>query len=1163
VEPAPASRHSRYPGAQPFGDSEVDRRLFFGRDREVDELTNLIVATNLLVLFSKSGLGKTSLLQAGVFPRLREQAMLPLLIRLNQPDRPLMEDFLTDIAEQCRAQNIDHTPGANGSLWEYFKSSAFWRNGELLTPVLVIDQAEEVFTLHSPQAHRQVAEELGQLLRSGLPTAVRTRREQGASLPYSEKPPNVKVVLSLREDYLGYLQELTADLPQVLDKRFRLGALTRSAAERAVVEPAALPQGDQFATPAFQYQAEAVAEILDFLMSKEGEIEPFQLQVLCQHVERKVAGTSASGVGNISIGRGYLGGPSGMDGILQDFYRNTIRHVPDRRQRGCASRLCDEGLLSESGRRLSLEESQIIRRYKVTPATLNHLVDARLLRKEPRLHSFYYEISHDSLAPAIVKSRPWRMPRRVTRALKWSGAALVALVVGLTIWNGTVEAERRKAEQLLSFMLGERFLGEVRDLGRTAMMEQVQLQTVLADQGGALLGLSLRNAGDITRTEGHLAESVGLFEQALTAIENTVDSPDRRREAARTHDRLSQALADQGFVSRALEQQNTATGEWRQVLASTAVASPEDCTSLADSLVTAADLKYRKGEVTLALADQQEAVKVVSAVLFGPQADASECAVDATTSGPYPDPKALTILTRAALLRGEVFNDQDDYETAATLARKAQWLRPPSISTRQNALTALAYRGNSRSYESPQRALDDHRSVLAEFEELRRWDPANMLWQRERSAVQLLVIDGSVACHEPDLKTPCDPKPSLEDAWAAALETSAALRSLSAIDPTNVSLQFDISWAMATRAKISGAMQRWPERLALIEEAERTRSSALHDQTMALRDPTDAQSLWELANVRMEKSDALTKLGRAKDATQALQQAIEIFEGLATAHADNANFVWWLGEARGREADMVRAADPGRADLGDQEEERLKGEYSRLLEPSSKHADEIYSRAVDSHNKGSALHEKGDPEAALAEFKAAEPLYREYLQLRPGDARAYEGIADANTWIEFVLNETAKAAERRAPLRAAMHAAQIAAWLASEKSLQKGQDRNDALLKARHALALYLYDDLAAYGDVSPMMQENIAVAESLLRNEPAKAAYQWYVGISQCVLGMARHEAKMAGWREALQSGAIYIDKAIASASDDQEKKTFLEGKAQCEDFLKEPEAGLASDCS
>ena len=62
-------RHDRYPGVRPFADSEADQRVFFGRGREIHELFHQIHTTNLLVLFGKSGLGKTSLLQAGLFPR--------------------------------------------------------------------------------------------------------------------------------------------------------------------------------------------------------------------------------------------------------------------------------------------------------------------------------------------------------------------------------------------------------------------------------------------------------------------------------------------------------------------------------------------------------------------------------------------------------------------------------------------------------------------------------------------------------------------------------------------------------------------------------------------------------------------------------------------------------------------------------------------------------------------------------------------------------------------------------------------------------------------------------------------------------------------------------------------------------------------------------------
>ena len=62
---------SPYPGPRPFEPGE--QRSFFGRDREVRELLSLIIAHPVVLLYAQSGAGKTSLLSAGLIPRLEEE----------------------------------------------------------------------------------------------------------------------------------------------------------------------------------------------------------------------------------------------------------------------------------------------------------------------------------------------------------------------------------------------------------------------------------------------------------------------------------------------------------------------------------------------------------------------------------------------------------------------------------------------------------------------------------------------------------------------------------------------------------------------------------------------------------------------------------------------------------------------------------------------------------------------------------------------------------------------------------------------------------------------------------------------------------------------------------------------------------------------------------
>jgi predicted ribonuclease YlaK len=75
----------RYPGSRPFQDNDLDRLLFWGREQEKSTLLHLILAEDLVLLYAKSGMGKTSLLSAGILQQLRVKEYFPVLLRLNDP----------------------------------------------------------------------------------------------------------------------------------------------------------------------------------------------------------------------------------------------------------------------------------------------------------------------------------------------------------------------------------------------------------------------------------------------------------------------------------------------------------------------------------------------------------------------------------------------------------------------------------------------------------------------------------------------------------------------------------------------------------------------------------------------------------------------------------------------------------------------------------------------------------------------------------------------------------------------------------------------------------------------------------------------------------------------------------------------------------------------
>jgi hypothetical protein len=441
--PSVEATRRRYPGTRPFSDSPEDYVRFFGRREEGEQLYLRVLSVSLLLQFATSGLGKTSLLQASLFPRLRQKPFLPVMIRLNEENETLVDAVIRSFKQACDIEGLELPDIRTDGLWELLSTALVWREELLLTPVLVFDQFEEVFTLRDGLFRLKLAEELGALI-AGVPPA-RLQPTESNHLERFGARPDVKIVISLREDYLGALEEFSPAIPNLFQERLRLEPLTERAAREAITNPSQLvaEEGEEpFWTSPFDFEASALDSLVKYLKGKSGVIEPFTLQLLCQHAEVVAHGMSDKRERRIRLTLAKFNGGKDFGSVLNNFYQSVLGKLT-KSTRTKAEELCEHGLLDRDGRRLPLAHQEIVTRFGVGAETLDVLAEERLLRRERRLESVFYEISHDRLAASIFAFRRNKLPKKEQQrilALKIFGGAVSALCLVLLVATVTQAA---------------------------------------------------------------------------------------------------------------------------------------------------------------------------------------------------------------------------------------------------------------------------------------------------------------------------------------------------------------------------------------------------------------------------------------------------------------------------------------------------------------------------------------------------------------------------------------------------------------------------------------------------------------------------------------------------------------------------------------------------
>jgi WD40 repeat protein len=398
---------SPYKGLAAFEDSELDALLFFGRERESEAVAANVLASRLTVLFGPSGVGKSSLLGAGVARRLRELTGAPVVVHDSWAEDPAA-GLIASVHAECGEL------GATAGLVDTVAAVA-QSDGELH---LLLDQFEEYMLYHGLQGPLSTA--LPELLRRpGL---------------------RVNVLLAVRDDALAELDEFAGRIPELFGNLLRLDRLDREAGRAAIVGP--LARYGDLSGERFTAEDALVEAVLDEASTEVGVEAPYLQLVLERLWDReRAAGSSELRLATFrQIG--------GARAVVREHVQGALERLPAAEQEA-AARVVRQ-LVTPSGRKVSHEPADLAEYADVDDAQLRRLLETlsreRIVRGVNGTHGSptRYEIFHDVLGPPIVawqaehqlrtvRERARRQRRRLQTIIALSFAAL-AVVAGLAAY---------------------------------------------------------------------------------------------------------------------------------------------------------------------------------------------------------------------------------------------------------------------------------------------------------------------------------------------------------------------------------------------------------------------------------------------------------------------------------------------------------------------------------------------------------------------------------------------------------------------------------------------------------------------------------------------------------------------------------------------------------
>lgn len=503
----------------------------FGRKKETDDVANMIINGFNSIIYGKSGIGKTSLLKAGVFPLLRYEDFYPIYIRLehditdgNSYDYYLaqIESAITLPSRGIIVEKRDECVG-NRSLATVLNSGRYHTSrGIKLTPVFVFDQFEEIFTLNESQ---------------NIDSITKFFKDISIILNGDAAGQDYRIVFCLREDYLYCIEKYSETIPAFKRNRYRLQDLSMDEAYEVITMP----------QPGLVDHAVAQSILKKLVLENLKEVNATILSLyMSQLFERMIASENVMITSEIIHQFG--------DDIISTFYADSIKEISSK-----SISYLEEHLITTGGYRhnIPLEDALTA---GVLLSEINLLKEKRILNVQPKSNKVdYIEYTHDVLCPIIVKHRNDRQMEYnalKTRKVVFKGLLLASslfVIVAVLVWNtiarADAESESVRLKEMNDSIIVLKNLSEIRKDSLQIQYGWLQIQKDSIELLNSALGKEKDSLFVLLREKQKQERAIKLKDENLAQLnaqlQEKVDSLQEvykillnRMEEERTRERL-------------------------------------------------------------------------------------------------------------------------------------------------------------------------------------------------------------------------------------------------------------------------------------------------------------------------------------------------------------------------------------------------------------------------------------------------------------------------------------------------------------------------------------------------------------------------------------------------------------------------------------------------